>query len=149
MKNEIENTKILENEDTAPTNCSSLDDFLDMDDVSNRRQLVIVKSLNKTFEISAMTNKQYRGYNKQATAMQKKGVDFNFGTLEMLIVINHVVSPNFKDAAFLSKVNCTTAEEFMLRKFDPAAFSDLYEAITKLSGFDKDIDELVEEAKNS
>ncbi|MFS8534840.1 MAG: hypothetical protein FWJ65_06735 [Limnochordales bacterium] len=101
------------------------------------------------FKISAMTNPQWEHYRREAmTIKTKQGtLDLNLDKLNKLIVINHTIDPNFKDAASIQALGCQTPEEYLDAVLLPGELAQLSQEIQRLSGF-KPMDELVEEAKN-
>lgn len=64
------------------------------------------------------------------------------------IVINHTVEPNFKDAESIKKMGVMTPEDYLHKVLLPGEIDDLALKIQELSGFNKDFEELVDEAKN-
>lgn len=105
------------------------------------------------FKIRVLTNQEFENYRRQAMAIStdKKGrrrVDLDSAKFNALVVINHTVDPNFKDAASIQALGCQTPEEYLNKVLLPGEIVDLANAILRLSGFDEDMDELVEEAKN-
>lgn len=101
------------------------------------------------FKISAISGDQFAEYQKQATKIGKKGsVDFNRRKLTELIVLGHTLEPDFRDAATIKKAGCVTPEQLLYKVLLAGEIQTLEAAITQLSGFDNDLDELREEAKN-
>lgn len=101
-----------------------------------------------TFTIKAMTNPQWESYRREAMTINKQGtITINMDRLNKLIVINHTVDPNFKDAASIQALGCQTPEEYVDLVLLPGELAQLSQEIQRLSGF-KPMDELVEEAKN-
>jgi hypothetical protein len=64
-------------------------------------------------------------------------------------VLNHTIEPNFKDADSIKKAGCQSPEQFLYRSLLAGEIAELAQQISALSGFDKDMEETVEEAKNS
>jgi hypothetical protein len=105
------------------------------------------------FKIRVMTDKEFESYRKQAmtiTAGRKKGrqVEMDMSRFNGLMVINHTVDPNFKDASSIQAMGCTAPEEYLAKVLLPGEIVQLAAEIQRLSGFDRDMDELVDEAKN-
>ena len=65
-----------------------------------------------------------------------------------MAVVGQVLEPNFSDADFLAKAGCATAGEFISRKFFAGETQAIADAIIRASGFDRDIAEDIEAAKN-
>lgn len=126
-----------------------LDDFLSLPDVSEiEAEVEVSKRLGK-FKVKAMSQEEYTGYqNRCRSKIKKGGMDFNLGKFNLLIVIGQTVYPNLKSEDLLRKANCNTAEEFVTKKLLPGEIITLASKIQEISGFDTDINEDVEEAKN-
>ena len=89
-------------------------------------------------------------YQKMSTKIGKKRkVEFDSKTFNELVVLNHTLVPNFRDAESIKKAGCRTPEQFLYKSLLAGEISELAQEISALSGFDKDMDEEVEEAKNS
>lgn len=102
------------------------------------------------FKIKAITGDQFGQYQKRCMVMSKgTKVGFNNQLWQELIILNHTVDPNFKDAATLSAAGCATPEQFLHRSLLSGEQAELVNRITALSGFDADPEALAEEAKNS
>lgn len=105
------------------------------------------------FKIKVLTHQEFEAYRRQSMTISadKKGtrrVDLDSAKFNSLVVINHTVDPNFKDAASIQALGCQTPEEYLNKVLLPGEIVDLANAILRLSGFDEDMDELVEQAKN-
>lgn len=102
------------------------------------------------FTISAMTGDQFSAYQKEATVVGRhRNVAFDSKRFNELVVINHTLEPNFRDASAISQAGCQTPEQYMYRSLKAGEIIDLASQISKLSGFDQDADALVDEVKNS
>lgn len=102
------------------------------------------------FTISAMSGEQFSAYQKEATAIGRhKKVNFDSKRFNELVVINHTVNPNFKDADTIKKAGCQTPEQFLYRSLRAGEVVELANQISRLSGFDTDPEALVDEVKNS
>lgn len=100
------------------------------------------------FKITAMTNTQFNTYRKMATRIKGKSATFDTAKLTEQIVINHTVEPNFRNAEDIKKVGATTPEQYLNKVLLAGEVATLSEKIQELSGFDIDLDEAIEEAKN-
>jgi len=58
------------------------------------------------------------------------------------------IEPNFNDMQSIEKAGVRTPGEFINKVLKAGEIIDLSNAITEISGFDQDTDEIVEEAKN-
>jgi len=129
----------------------SLADFLVDNPVDNLTEDITISTRLKKypFKIRVVSNREYDDYVRQCRQYGKKGkVVFDSSKFSLLIVLNHTVEPNFRDAAMIKKAGCKTPEEFVSRSLLPGEIADLTKAISQLSGFDQDMDFLVEEVKN-
>jgi len=128
----------------------SLDGFLKMGDVRDRKKEVLIEKLSEKLIIRAMNEAEFNSYRRQSIIFDKKsgGSDLNLMKLRMTVLENHIVEPDFSNKNFLDEVGCTTAQDFFKRKFSPGVISDIYSEISKLSDFENDFEELAEEAKN-
>lgn len=131
---------------------SQLMDFLIENPVENVTEQVVIsmRLKNHPFTIRSMGSSEFFKYQKDATKYKKgKKVDFDSKGFNQTIVINHTVDPNFKDAEFVKKAGCATPEQLIEKVLLSGEVAELAQKITTLSGFEEDLDDLVEEAKNS
>lgn len=136
---------------------SELMDFLLENPVDGITEEIIVSTrLAKfPFTISAMTGENFSEYQKAATVIgqvgQRKGkkVDFNSKKFNELVVLNHTLTPNFRDAEAIRKAGVLSPEAFMYKVLLAGEIAELASKISTLSGFDSDVEETIEEAKNS
>lgn len=119
-----------------------------VDDVTE--EVIVSNRLAKfPFKIKAMAGPEFSEYQKLATNFgRKKKVDFDSKKFNELVVINHTIEPNFRDAESVKKAGCLTPEQFMYKSLLAGEISELASKISTLSGFDQDMEETVEEAKN-
>jgi hypothetical protein len=132
---------------------SALTDFLLANPVNDvTGEAIIPGRLSKMpFKIKAMNGEQFAEYQKLCTAFnkQKKKVDFNSQRFNELVILNHTVEPNFRDAECIKKGGCQTPEQFLYKSLLAGEIIDLADKISTLSGFNQSIEEEIEEAKNS
>ncbi len=103
------------------------------------------------FEIRALTEKEYEVARSEATTLprkKKESARFNNAIFNEKVILAGCIYPNFKDAESIKAATCISPEDYLHKVLLPGEISDLAEAITKLSGFDVGMEELVEEAKN-
>lgn len=101
------------------------------------------------FMIKAVTGDEFAEYQKLCLTYGKKGkVNFDNNRLNQLLVINHTLDPDFKNAENIKQAGCVTPEQYMKKVLLAGEIINLAQKISELSGFDKEIDELVEDAKN-
>lgn len=131
--------------------------LLENDDVSNVVQEVAIsprfrdkKGNLLKFKIRAMTQDEFGSYQKACTRLDAKGkkADFDSSRFNLMVVENHCVDPDFKSVDFLKKAKVNTAKEAINRMLLAGEVVELGTQITKLSGFDTDLNEEIEEAKN-
>ena len=127
-------------------------DFLIENPVDNLTDEVVVSQrLAKfPFKISGMTGPQFSEYQKLSTKIGRhKKVEFDNKKFNEMVVLNHTIEPNFRDAESIKKANCQSPEQFLYKSLLAGEIAELAQQISGLSGFDKDMEETVEEAKNS
>ena len=128
---------------------NSLEDFLNLPDVEGLETDVFVSKRLGTFTVSALTADEYSSYLKRARKVDKKGkIDFDANLFNLLIIDAKLIKPDFSNAEFLKKAKCSTAKEFISKKLLPGEIQELSDKILEFSGFDKDINEDIDEAKN-
>ncbi|WP_129600473.1 phage tail assembly chaperone [Anaerophilus nitritogenes] len=134
----------------------NLQEFLNNNPVDNVTEEVVISERFKAgkdkylkFKIKAMTNNEFEEIRKKSTTMKKKGkVDFDVQKFNLSIIIENTVYPDFKDAESIKKLGCITPEDYVKKVLLAGEIVELSTQIQKLSGFDQDMDTLVEEAKN-
>lgn len=128
---------------------SKLDDFLGLVDVTEMRETIPVEVGDKKFEfvIRPITDAEHSEFQKRSNIMVKNKISFDASKYVNLLLEACIVEPNFRDTEFLNKVKCTTAGEFLRKKFPAGTLSDIAVKIQKLSGFDA-FELEVEDAKN-
>lgn len=134
---------------------SKLTDFLLNNTVENLTEEIIVSDRFKVdgeilkFKIKAVNPNEFSDLQKQCTKVGKKGkVNFDSKMFNEQLIINYTVDPNFKDAEVVKKAGCMTPEQLVNKVLLAGEVATLVEEISALSGFDKDLEELREEAKN-
>lgn len=134
---------------------SKLTDFLLDNTVENLTEEVIVSDRFKVdgeilkFKIKAVNPDKFSDLQKQCTKVGKKGkVNFDSKMFNEQLIINYTVDPNFKEAKVIEKAGCMTSEQLVNKVLLAGEVATLVEEISALSGFDKDLEELREEAKN-
>ena len=138
----------------AENKAATLSEFLMDNPVNDITEEVYIserfKKAGFPFKIRAMSGQEFSVYQKQATAVGRhKKVNFDSALFNELVVLNHTVEPNFKDANLIAKANCTSPEQFLYSRLKAGEIVDLASAISALSGFNTDTEALVAEVKNS
>lgn len=134
----------------------SLQDFLNNNPVENLTEEVAVSPRFKgedgnllKFKIKAMSNPEFEEIRKSSTMIKKgRKVEFDAHKFNLQMVINHTIEPNFKHAESIQKMGCSTPEEYVQRVLLAGEITTLATKIQELSGFDIEMPELVNEAKN-
>lgn len=118
-------------------------------------EVVVSKRIKDTegnmlkFKIKPMLNSEYLEYQKQCTTPLKKGgIDFNTKRFNQLIILNHTLEPNFREASLISAAGVATPEQLLNRMLLSGEIQVLSEQIRVISGFADSLDELAEEVKN-
>lgn len=138
---------------------SALQEFLNANPVDNLTAEVLISDRFKDkegnilkFKIKAMTNDEFEEIRKKATKIDfkkgKRNVDFDARKFNEQVVINHTIDPDFKNAESIKKVGCMSPEQYLNKVLLAGEIAELAEQIQILSGFEKDMSDLVEEAKN-
>lgn len=128
---------------------SELEDFLNLPDVDTIEEEVFVSQRLGKFKVRAMTAEEHGEYTRRSrTKLDKKGMDFDTAKFNLLVAAGQTVYPNFANADLLKKAGCSTAMEFMKRKLKAGEIAELSQQICRISGFDSDINDDIEEAKN-
>ena len=102
------------------------------------------------FKIKALTGNQYNEY--QSICIENpnspKKRKFNTKKFNELIVINCLSEPNFKDADWLKSAGVMDSAALMYKTLTAGEIATVSQKVLELSGFDRDMDEEIEEAKN-
>lgn len=99
------------------------------------------------FKIKAISGEAYASYRKEALKITKNGAEFDTKRFNELIVINHTIDPNFRDAEAVKAAGCITPEQYMYRSLLAGEIDALAAKISELSGFNTTIEEAKEEVK--
>jgi hypothetical protein len=134
----------------------SLQEFLNDNPVDNLTEDVVVSPRFKgkdgnllKFTIKAMTSQEFEEIRKSAMQIKKgRKVEFDAQKFNLRTVINHTIMPDFKNAESIQKLGCKTPEEYVQKVLLAGEVTTLAGKIQELSGFDVDMEDLVEEAKN-
>lgn len=118
-------------------------------------EVVVSKRIKDTegnllkFRIKPMLNEQYLEYQNQCTIPKKGGkIDFNTKRFNQLIILNHTIEPNFRNADLIKQAGCATPEQLLNKILLAGEIQALSEQIRQISGFTDSLDDLVEEVKN-
>lgn len=104
------------------------------------------------FKIKPMSGDDFGKYQKACTTInmpgKKRETQFDSGKFNIMTIVNHCVDPDFKDAAWLKELNVVSPEMAVQKVLLAGEIVELGNKITELSGFNVDINEEIEEAKN-
>jgi len=102
------------------------------------------------FKIKALTGDQYNSY--QSLCIENpnspKKRRFNTKKFNELIVVNHVIEPNFKDADWIKENKVSDSISLVYKTLVAGEISELAEKVLTLSGFNRETEDDVEEIKN-
>ena len=131
---------------------NALQQFLTKNSVDNLVEEVSLGGRLKDFKfkIKAMTGNQYNDYQSLCIENPNSAKKRRFNTKKFneLVVVNCVIEPNFKDADWMKELGVVDATAAMYKTLLAGEITLLAEAALRLSGFDRDMDEEMEEAKN-
>ena len=126
-----------------------LEQFLALEDVDNIQEEVFVSKRLGKFKVKAMTADEHGEYIKRSRGkINKDGTNFDSTKFNLLVITGQTIMPDFSNAELLRKANCSTAAELVKKKLLAGEIAELANQICKISGFDTDINEDIEEAKN-
>lgn len=133
---------------------NELQKFLLENPVDNiSEEIVLSKRLKDVkFKIRPMTGSEHQRYQNMCiiNANNPKKRNFDLTKFQSLIVVNHTVEPNFKDAEWLESAKIADKDPMKLisKVLLAGEIETLSEKILSLSGFSEDMDELIDEVKN-
>lgn len=105
---------------------------------------------NFKFKIRPISGNEFAEYQKLTSKIGKKGrVQFDSKKFNELLVLNHTIEPNFRSAELIKQAGCQTPEQLLYSRLLAGEISELANQISVLSGFDRDMDDFVDEVKNS
>lgn len=104
------------------------------------------------FKIRPMSGDEFGIYQKQCTNFsmngKKRETNFDSGKFNTMCIVNHCIDPNFKEADFLKSLGVQTPEQAVGKVLLAGEIVELGSRITEVSGFDIDINDEIENAKN-
>lgn len=134
----------------------TLQEFLNTNPVENLTKSVAISERLKNdegklyqFKIKAMTDHEFEDLRKRSLNIRKGGkFELNLQQFNSLVVINNTVEPDFKSAENIKAVGCTTPQQYLSKVLLAGEIAELSAQIQRFSGFDTDLNDLVEEVKN-
>lgn len=129
---------------------SKLTQFLQKNKVGNlTKEIELTGRLSgMPFTIKSMNSNDYDSYTRTCQKIVGKEVKIDTNKLRTTIIKNHCVEPDFKSQEELAAGGYTTPEQFIQDTLLPGEQIALQEAILNLSGFNTDLKDDIEEAKN-
>ena len=104
----------------------------------------------KPFTVRAMSYDEWTDMQQRSVTVARDGrAKLNAGKLNELIALACCVEPDFSSSDFIDEMGCKTPSELLRAVLLPGEILDVSKEISRISGFDNDFDELVDEAKNS
>lgn len=104
------------------------------------------------FKIKPVSGEQFSDYQKRCSSIEfsnrKRTMQLDSGKFNNMIIINHCVDPDFKDAELIKSVGVQTAEQALQKLLLAGEIVELSQQISAISGFDEDINEEIDNAKN-
>lgn len=128
---------------------NNLESFLALPDVDNIVEEVFVSKRVGTFKVKAMTQDDFRNYQRVAQSkISKKGFDFDISKFNLAMVAGQTVEPDFTSKELLTKCGCVLPEQLVQKKLLAGEIAEVARKIQEISGFDNEPEEDIEEAKN-
>ena len=128
---------------------TTLEDFLNMPNVADEVKEIYVNKRLGTFKVKPMTIDRHKEFQDRCRGkFNKDGVSFDQAKFNLLIIENQVIEPNFSSADFLARAGFSNPRDFIKAKFYPGDVLEIAQKVCEISGFETDINEDVEEAKN-
>ena len=104
------------------------------------------------FKIKPVSGEQFGEYQKKCSTIEftgkKRVATMDSNRFNNLVIINHCVDPDFKDAELIKSVGAQTPEQAIQKLLLAGEIAELATQISNISGFDVDINEEIENAKN-
>ena len=97
-----------------------------------------------------MTQDELEKYQKLCVIRDKKGnvVKQHSMKFSELVIVNHLLYPNFKSQEFLQKLGVNTPAQGLSKVLKVGEITALSDRIMKFNGFDEDFEDIRAKAKN-
>ena len=149
---ETRDTEVIEKEELQGENIMTLEDFLATHSVENLTEDIVLNERLKDFKftIGSMTKDELEKYQKLCVIRDKKGNVLKQDSMKFseLVIINHLIYPNFKSAEFLQKLGVNTPAQGLSKVLKVGEITALSDRIMKFNGFDEDFEDIRTKAKN-
>jgi hypothetical protein len=101
------------------------------------------------FTIRPITSEEYNNANTIAVKQVGKERKFNASLFNIEIITQACVEPDFKALDFIEANNVRNSRELIRKTLLPGEITQLAEYILQISGFNYEVDEEIDEIKNS
>ena len=149
---ETRDTEVIEKEELQGENAMTLEDFLATHTVENLTEDIVLNERLKDFKftIGSMTKDELEKYQKLCVIRDKKGNVLKQDSMKFseLVIVNHLLYPNFKSAEFLQKLGVNTPAQGLSKVLKVGEITALSDRIMKFNGFDEDFEDIRTKAKN-
>lgn len=114
------------------------------------KRLSAVLKTKFDLELQAIAPQRYAEIQRMGIDLGKKGNvrDVNIFEMQVFTVLDGIKAPNLKDKDLLKHFEAATPKELVSKLFLAGEIADIYDEINKLSGYEKDDDEVDAEIKN-
>lgn len=132
---------------------NQLQEFLLKSDASNLKRTFDLGGRLKDHPVTikVLTGEQYNSFQQicieNPTSRKKRR--FNTRKFNELVVTNCLVDPNLKDPEMIKAANVLDTSALLYKCFLAGEINTIADAILELSGFNDDVEDEVEEVKNS
>lgn len=142
----------IQNEDVQDGSKMTLEDFLASHTVENLTEEIVLNERLKDFKftIGSMTKDELEKYQKICVIRDKKGNVIKQDSMKFseLVIVNHLLYPNFKSQEFLQKLGVNTPSQGLSKVLKVGEITALSDRIMKFNGFDEDFEDIRTKAKN-
>lgn len=142
----------IQNEDVQDGSKMTLEDFLASHTVENLTEEIVLNERLKDFKftIGSMTKDELEKYQKICVIRDKKGNVIKQDSMKFseLVIVNHLLYPNFKSQEFLQKLGVNTPSQGLSKVLKVGEITALSDKIMKFNGFDEDFEDIRAKAKN-
>lgn len=149
---ETRDTEVIEKEELQGENIMTLEDFLATHSVENLTEDIVLNERLKDFKfkIGSMTKDELEKYQKLCVIRDKKGNVVKQDSMKFseLVIVNHLLYPNFKSQEFLQKLGVNTPAQGLSKVLKVGEITALSDRIMKFNGFDEDFEDIRTKAKN-
>ena len=132
---------------------NTLQQFLLQSDVSDLKKTVNLggRMEDHPITIKALDGDKYNSFQKICIENPNSAKKRRFNTKKFheLICVECLIDPSLKDPEFIKAANVPDSTRLLYRCFLAGEIAAIAEAVLKLSGFDRDVEEEMDEVKNS